>query len=97
MSGQVSASVCRCHAVTDGDNLSLPLFAYAVWVPPTGAQLSGATGSRGLCHGRALHNDTRVCGRACHRFTQPVTFLQLVWAVALGALVFAEPVDLFSG
>ena len=25
--------------------------------------------------------------------TQPVTFLQLVWAVLLGALVFAEPVD----
>lgn len=25
--------------------------------------------------------------------TQPVTFLQLVWAVALGALVFHEPVD----
>ncbi|MEL7092218.1 MAG: DMT family transporter [Pseudomonadota bacterium] len=27
--------------------------------------------------------------------TQPVTFLQLVWAVALGALVFAEPVDIW--
>jgi len=25
--------------------------------------------------------------------TQPVTFLQLVWATALGAIVFAEPVD----
>ncbi len=25
--------------------------------------------------------------------TQPVTFLQLIWATALGALVFAEPVD----
>lgn len=25
--------------------------------------------------------------------TQPVTFLQLVWAVSLGALVFAEPID----
>lgn len=25
--------------------------------------------------------------------TQPVTFLQLVWAVSLGALVFGEPVD----
>jgi drug/metabolite transporter (DMT)-like permease len=25
--------------------------------------------------------------------TQPVTFLQLVWATALGALVFGEPVD----
>jgi drug/metabolite transporter (DMT)-like permease len=27
--------------------------------------------------------------------TQPVTFLQLVWATTLGALVFAEPVDMF--
>jgi drug/metabolite transporter (DMT)-like permease len=27
--------------------------------------------------------------------TQPVTYLQLVWAVALGALFFAEPVDLW--
>jgi drug/metabolite transporter (DMT)-like permease len=27
--------------------------------------------------------------------TQPVTFLQLVWAVVIGAIVFAEPVDLF--
>ena len=25
--------------------------------------------------------------------TQPVTFLQLVWASTLGALVFAEPID----
>jgi drug/metabolite transporter (DMT)-like permease len=25
--------------------------------------------------------------------TQPVTFLQLIWAVAMGALVFNEPVD----
>ena len=27
--------------------------------------------------------------------TQPVTFLQLVWAVILGAAVFGEPVDPF--
>lgn len=27
--------------------------------------------------------------------TQPVTFLQLVWAVALGAIVFGEGVDFF--
>jgi drug/metabolite transporter (DMT)-like permease len=25
--------------------------------------------------------------------TQPVTFLQLVWAVSLGVLFFAEPID----
>ena len=27
--------------------------------------------------------------------TQPVTFLQLVWATALGAVVFAEPIDIW--
>jgi drug/metabolite transporter (DMT)-like permease len=27
--------------------------------------------------------------------TQPVTFLQLIWSVSLGALVFSEPVDAF--
>lgn len=27
--------------------------------------------------------------------TQPITFLQLVWATALGALMFAEPVDIW--
>ena len=27
--------------------------------------------------------------------TQPVTFLQLVWAVAIGALFFGEPVDIW--
>ena len=27
--------------------------------------------------------------------TQPVTFLQLVWAVLLGALIFGEGVDIF--
>jgi len=27
--------------------------------------------------------------------TQPVTFLQLVWATLLGALVFGEPADIW--
>ena len=27
--------------------------------------------------------------------TQPVTFLQLVWAVTLGALMFGEPADIW--
>ncbi len=36
---------------------------------------------------------TRAFKVAPMAVTQPVTFLQLVWATALGALVFAEPVD----
>ena len=27
--------------------------------------------------------------------TQPVTFLQLVWAALLGVVVFAEPIDVW--
>lgn len=27
--------------------------------------------------------------------TQPITFLQLVWSITIGALFFAEPVDPF--
>jgi drug/metabolite transporter (DMT)-like permease len=27
--------------------------------------------------------------------TQPVTFLQLIWATALGALWFSEPIDIW--
>ena len=38
---------------------------------------------------------TRAFAVAPMTVTQPVTFLQLIWASLLGALVFAEPVDLW--
>ena len=57
MSGQVSASVVVAMlSVTV--TICLAPFAYAVWVPPTGAQLLGLLAVAGLRHCRALHHDT---------------------------------------
>lgn len=74
--------------------LGLLPFALVVWVPVTLWQLAAlalvavAATSGHYCMSRAF-------AVAPLTVTQPVTFLQLVWATALGALVFAEPVDGF--
>lgn len=72
--------------------IGLAPFAAMVWVPVTLAQCGWlalvavfATGGH-YCM-------TRAFAEAPMTVTQPVTFLQLVWATALGALVFSEPVD----
>lgn len=93
MSGKVSASVVVAMLsliVT----ICLAPFAYAVWVPPTGAQLLGLLAVAAFA--TAGHfTMTLAFAAAPLTVTQPVTFLQLVWAVALGALVFGEGIDLF--
>lgn len=69
-------------------------FAVAVWVTPTMSEI-------GLLFGVAFfataghYTMTLAFASAPVTVTQPVTFLQLVWATALGALVFAEPVDIW--
>ncbi|WP_223274683.1 DMT family transporter [Tateyamaria sp. syn59] len=74
--------------------ICLAPFAAANWVWPTGAEL-------GLlflvaCFATAGHYTmTMAFAAAPVTVTQPVTFLQLVWAVLLGVLVFAEPVDIW--
>lgn len=71
----------------------LPL-AIWVWVPMSLSQWLWL----GLVAGFATAGHycmTRAFGAAPLAVTQPVTFLQLVWATALGALVFGEGVDLF--
>ncbi|THH36247.1 DMT family transporter [Aliishimia ponticola] len=74
--------------------LFLAPFAIAVWVPPTWEEL-------GLlflvaCFATAGHYTmTLAFAAAPMTVTQPVTFLQLVWATLLGALLFAEPVDIW--
>ena len=69
-------------------------FALAVWVPVSGVQLALLAATAGL--GTMGHYCmTRAFAVAPMTVTQPVTFLQLVWATLLGALVFAEPVDPF--
>ena len=79
--------------------LGLAPFAYAVWVPPTMEQIGwlflvaafATTGHLTM---------TIALKSAPISVTQPVTFLQLVWATMLGVIVFSEPIDgwvLFGG
>jgi drug/metabolite transporter (DMT)-like permease len=91
MSGEVSAAVVvgmLSIAVTIG----LAPFAYAVWVTPTMTQLGWIF--LVACFATAGHYTmTLAFAAAPVTVTQPVTFLQLVWAVALGAIVFGEAMD----
>ena len=73
--------------------IGLAPFAFADWVTPTWADLGLYFGI--ACFATAGHfTMTLAFAAAPVTVTQPVTFLQLVWAVLLGALVFAEPVDI---
>lgn len=74
--------------------IGLAPFAWAVWVPPdlwaVGVCFAVA------CFATAGHLSMTLAFRAAPlTVTQPVTFLQLVWAVTLGAVVFGEGVDVF--
>lgn len=74
--------------------IGLVPFALAVWKPPTPTEVAwlalvAAFASMGhYCMARAF-------AAAPLTVTQPVTFLQLVWATLLGAIVFHEGVDPF--
>ncbi len=72
--------------------ISLAPMAAMVWVTPTLIQLGWIF--LVACFATAGHYTmTLAFAAAPITVTQPVTFLQLVWSVALGALFFAEPVD----
>jgi drug/metabolite transporter (DMT)-like permease len=74
--------------------VALAPVAWAVWVPPTPAELGWLMLVAAFATGG--HYTMTLAFRAGPlSVTQPVTFLQLVWAVSLGAVVFAEPVDLW--
>jgi drug/metabolite transporter (DMT)-like permease len=74
--------------------IGLAPLAAAVWVTPTIGELTILAGV--ACLATAGHYTMTLAFRAAPlAVTQPVTFLQLVWAVALGALVFGEGVDAF--
>jgi drug/metabolite transporter (DMT)-like permease len=66
--------------------------AVAVWVPVSWAQL-GWLGLVAAFATVAHYCMTRAFAAAPLSVTQPVTFLQLVWATLLGSLAFGEPVD----
>ena len=69
-------------------------FAAAVWVPPS---LTDVLWLGLVAVFATLGHYTMVMAirAAPLMVTQPVTFLQLVWATMLGAVVFGEPVDIW--
>ena len=74
--------------------VGLAPFAFAVWVTPTLWELFVLFGV--ACFATAGHYSMTLAFKAAPvAVTQPVTFLQLVWATLLGALVFNEAVDLW--
>lgn len=72
--------------------IGLAPLAWAVWVPPTGGQV-GWLGLVAVFATAGHYTMTRAFAVAPMTVTQPVTFLQLIWASLLGVFVFHEPVD----
>ena len=74
--------------------IGLAPFALADWVTPSWGDL-GLLFAVASFATAGHYTMTMAFAAAPVTVTQPITFLQLVWAVALGALVFAEPVDIW--
>ncbi|WP_232962370.1 DMT family transporter [Paracoccus tegillarcae] len=72
--------------------IGLAPVAIAVWVPPTLGQIAWLA-LVALFATAGHYTMTRAFAAAPMTVTQPVTFLQLIWASLVGALIFAEPVD----
>ena len=72
--------------------VGLAPFAAAVWVTPTLPQLGWLFLVAGFATA-GHYAMTRAFAAAPVTVTQPVTFLQLIWATLLGAIVFSEPAD----
>ena len=72
--------------------IGLAPFAFAVWVPVTPSQLGWL--ALVAAFATTAHYTMTLAFRAAPvSVTQPVTFLQLIWATLLGALLFNEPAD----
>lgn len=74
--------------------IGLAPFAAAVWVTPTGPDVAWMAVVAALATA-GHYSMTRAFAAAPVSVTQPVTFLQMVWAVLLGWAFFAEPPDAF--
>lgn len=72
--------------------IALAPFAYLQWVPPTLTEICWLFATAAFATA-GHYTMTRAFAAAPMTVTQPVTFLQLIWSVTLGALVFSEPVD----
>jgi drug/metabolite transporter (DMT)-like permease len=91
VSGELPASmVVALLSITV--TIGLAPFAIAVWVTPSAHDLLIIAAV--ACFATAGHYTmTLAFAAAPITVTQPVTFLQLVWSVAMGVVFFAEPVD----
>ena len=74
--------------------ISLAPFAAAVWVTPTLHEL-GILFAVAIVATTGHYTMTLALAAAPVMVTQPVTFLQLVWATLLGVAVFHESVDIW--
>ena len=91
VSGEVSAAVV-VGMLSVTVTIGLAPFAWAVWITPTLTDLGWLF--LVACFATAGHYTmTLAFAAAPLTVTQPVTFLQLVWAVTLGWAVFGEAVD----
>lgn len=91
LSGEVNAAVV-VGMLSLTVTIGLVPFAWAAWVPVSWADVGWLF--LVACFATAGHYSmTLAFASAPLTVTQPVTFLQLIWAVTLGAVVFGEPVD----
>ena len=74
--------------------IGLAPLAFAVWVPPTLGQIGILFVVAALAT-LAHYSMTKAFAAAPLTVTQPVVFLQLVWAVIFGVILFDEQVDIF--
>lgn len=73
-------------------SIGLAPLAWAQWVTPTLGQVA-ALALVAVFATAGHYTMTRAFAAAPLTVTQPVTFLQLVWASLVGVLVFTEPLD----
>ncbi|UWR25456.1 DMT family transporter [Sulfitobacter sp. S223] len=74
--------------------VGLAPFAVADWVTPTGQELLFLAAVASFATA-GHYTMTLAFAAAPMTVTQPVTFLQLIWATLLGTVWFAEPVDIW--
>jgi drug/metabolite transporter (DMT)-like permease len=93
LSGEVSATVV-VGMLQITVTLGLLPFALAVWVMPTWGEI-GLFALTAVFATAGHYAMTYAFAAAPLAVTQPAIFLQLVWAVTLGAVVFGESVDIW--
>lgn len=74
--------------------VALAPWALSVWVQPTWGEI-GILFCVAIFATGGHYTMTLALAAAPVAVTQPVTFLQLIWATLLGAWVFAEPIDIW--